>query len=676
MAKFKEPKQTVKAYKLFRVDQRQPGKLFPLFVHANQPVELDKWHEAQIGEMTGDKVKSKIGPLAFRPGWHAGDLPVATHIGENSDPANRPNMPPDTRPANHVWAEVEMPDDVDWQTVADERGTNAQGRVVPVKAHITDQIPSGGHYRYKTNSNMTGNWLIGGAMKVNKVLNDKEVKAINKAAGVSDLPRAQPFSAKRFGFAGGGSVGKLVIPDYVKNEELANYRNRTMRGYADGGEVDPYQGSHKPPSESYGAPLHDLTNIYPEDIYSSKALNLYGMGHPEHKKMDMESLFKAQLYRNKPNASVSIFRAVPENINEINPKDWVTLSPMYAKLHGESRLGGKYKVLKKMVKAKELWTAGDSIHEWGYHPTEKAEGGVVYMAKGGSLTVEEMRRAIAKASGSNPPMAEKNLITTQDFHTSLMDKVREGSINAKKQMDAFDYKYDKGHRVFTEDSAKKNRAPYEILERHRHGNQLMWEGRPWNSKKIIDPDTGKAKRTPYEPAYRVRGEIGEMILPESAIKGRVDMARGGLVHMAEGGSDWKPHPENDLLQPIGSSKMVGDEKLVSDDGAFKSGLSMFPSSKKSYRYVYHDEDQKPIGAMQIATQGPRSKKAVIQNLYVAEANRRQGIASKLLDRARKDFDVKHSDDLTTAGKAFAKAKKAHGGRVTHAHHLDIEERPL
>jgi ribosomal protein S18 acetylase RimI-like enzyme len=153
-------------------------------------------------------------------------------------------------------------------------------------------------------------------------------------------------------------------------------------------------------------------------------------------------------------------------------------------------------------------------------------------------------------------------------------------------------------------------------------------------------------------------------------------AEGGVAHLAVGGPDWKPHPENDLLQPIGSSKMVGEEKLVADDGAFKSGLSMFPSSKKSYRYVYHDEDQTPIGAMQIATQGPRSKKAVIQNLYVAEANRRQGIASKLLDRARKDFDVKHSDDLTTSGKAFAKAKKAQGGRVTHAHHLDIEERPL
>jgi ribosomal protein S18 acetylase RimI-like enzyme len=140
-------------------------------------------------------------------------------------------------------------------------------------------------------------------------------------------------------------------------------------------------------------------------------------------------------------------------------------------------------------------------------------------------------------------------------------------------------------------------------------------------------------------------------------------AKGGVAHMAVGGPNWSPHPENDLLQPIGSSKMVGEEKLIADDGAFKSGLSMFPSRNKSYRYVYHGEGDAPIGAMQIATQGPRSKKAVIQNLYVAEANRRQGIASKLLDRARKDFEVKHSNDLTTEGKAFAKNKKAKGGEV-------------
>jgi ribosomal protein S18 acetylase RimI-like enzyme len=180
-----------------------------------------------------------------------------------------------------------------------------------------------------------------------------------------------------------------------------------------------------------------------------------------------------------------------------------------------------------------------------------------------------------------------------------------------------------------------------------------------------------------------------------------DKAQGGLAHMAKGGltwnsPDWKPHPENDLLQPIGASKMVGDEKLLSQDNDYSHGLSEFPSSKRSYRYLYHGEDKNPIGSMQIQTSGPRSKKAVIQNLYVAEANRRQGIASKLLDRARQDFDVKHSNDLTTAGRAFAKAKKANGGTmsqdamqlaimpkvqqyaqpVTHAHHLEIEERPL
>lgn len=211
------PRETTKAYKLFRVHPKHPGKLFPLFVDANTPVEMGKWINAKEGEMAQGKVKSKIGPLAYRPGWHAGDLPIATHIGEKSDPTL---TAPDLRPENHAWAEVEMPNDVDWQTEATKRGTNAQGKLVPVKAHITDQIPVGGHYRYKTNPNMTGNWLIGGSMKVNRVLNDKEVSKINKAAGLADLPRAQPFNKKVFGFAKGGAVG----PEEFMAEEHVNYK--------------------------------------------------------------------------------------------------------------------------------------------------------------------------------------------------------------------------------------------------------------------------------------------------------------------------------------------------------------------------------------------------------------------------------------------------------------------
>ena len=47
---------------------------------------------------------------------------------------------------------------------------------------------------------MTGNWIIGGAMKVNRVLTDAEVQKINAAGGFSDLPREEPLDLKRYGF--------------------------------------------------------------------------------------------------------------------------------------------------------------------------------------------------------------------------------------------------------------------------------------------------------------------------------------------------------------------------------------------------------------------------------------------------------------------------------------------
>lgn len=195
-----EPKKTVKAYKLFRTDARQPGKLFPLFVLADQAVPMAEWLRAEIGPMSGDKVKSKLGPLAFRPGWHAGDVPVATHIGMKDGVADKK---PKYRNPEHVWAEVEFAADVDWQAEANKRGTNASGKLVPVRAHITDQLPVGGFYRYKTNPNMEGTWLIGGEMKVNRVLSDSEVKRINDKAGAADLPRKEPLDLKAKGFPAG-----------------------------------------------------------------------------------------------------------------------------------------------------------------------------------------------------------------------------------------------------------------------------------------------------------------------------------------------------------------------------------------------------------------------------------------------------------------------------------------
>ena len=182
------PKKTVTAYKLVK---EKNGKFYPLFVGQGKEKSdfpIGEWLKAEAGELTPKgKVKSSIGELAYRPGFHAGDLPIATHIGGKS---SKEAIKPDYRPDNQVWVEIEMADDVDWGSEALKRAEKTKdGRIKSVTAHITDMVPHGGHYRYKTNPNMTGEWLIGGEMKVKRVLSDDEVKKINDAAGVADLPR-------------------------------------------------------------------------------------------------------------------------------------------------------------------------------------------------------------------------------------------------------------------------------------------------------------------------------------------------------------------------------------------------------------------------------------------------------------------------------------------------------
>ena len=222
----KIPEKVVKAYKLFKTKPNKPDELFPLFVNANKSVPLNEWVPAEVGPVAASgKVKSKLGELAYRPGWHAGDLPVATHIGGKSAPDLKA---PDFRRSDEVWAEVEMPADVDWQDIANQRARlNKAGKPIPSTAHITDAIPEGGFYRYKTSPNMEGNWLIGGGMKVNKLLTDEEVLAINEAAGVADLPRFTKFDEKAEGgavegYAPGGKVAKRAL-EFAKSVPFVHY---------------------------------------------------------------------------------------------------------------------------------------------------------------------------------------------------------------------------------------------------------------------------------------------------------------------------------------------------------------------------------------------------------------------------------------------------------------------
>ena len=179
-------------YKLFRVKRSAPGQLFPLYVLSDQPVPIGVWLPAQEGpRKENGKVRSRIGDLAFRPGWHLSDLPLAIHIGIKEDGVIR-YMHDD-----EVWCECEYSDAVDYQPVADQQGMRA-GVFHPRNAMLTE-IPVDGFYRYKTSPQMLGKWIIAGSMKVLRVLPDEEVAGICRAAGYDPLPRKQPFLPAAFG---------------------------------------------------------------------------------------------------------------------------------------------------------------------------------------------------------------------------------------------------------------------------------------------------------------------------------------------------------------------------------------------------------------------------------------------------------------------------------------------
>ena len=133
---------------------------------------------------------------------------------------------------------------------------------------------------------------------------------------------------------------------------------------------DSYRGSHKAPNATvYGATLDNLGgSIMPTDVYSSKGISLYGIGDPV---VDREWFSAAYRAKNKPDAEVTIWRAVPKGVTDINSGDWVTTSKTYAKNHGENTLNGEYDLISSKVKANTLSSEGYP-YEFGYHSPKPA----------------------------------------------------------------------------------------------------------------------------------------------------------------------------------------------------------------------------------------------------------------------------------------------------------------
>lgn len=125
-----------------------------------------------------------------------------------------------------------------------------------------------------------------------------------------------------------------------------------------------YMGEHKAPSSENGYPITDLNECYGDEVYSHQCERLFGTREG----FDAESCSIIRSVKGEPNAKIKVYRAVPDSKNDvtIDEGNWVTISEKYAKAHGNSRLKGKYKIISKVVKAGDLYSECNSIHEWGY----------------------------------------------------------------------------------------------------------------------------------------------------------------------------------------------------------------------------------------------------------------------------------------------------------------------
>lgn len=157
---------TMKTYKLFRV---KGTKLYPLYVNANKPTPIGRWVDAEVGEKKDEThVKSKLGSLSLRPGWHSTETPFTDWIGERQ-PDGTLAQKKDT-----VWCECEV-----------------EGEQLEVTDRYGSRELLDGWYYFKTNSKQKEPWIISNKIKVTRILSNEEVSEICRSKGIESQKVAE-----------------------------------------------------------------------------------------------------------------------------------------------------------------------------------------------------------------------------------------------------------------------------------------------------------------------------------------------------------------------------------------------------------------------------------------------------------------------------------------------------
>ena len=145
-------------YKLLKIKN---GKLYPLFVDTKTELVIGEWLNASIGELADEKhVKSKLGPLALRPGFHSTEVPFTNWIGKKV--GDELVQRKDT-----VWCECEV------------EGTEEE----VIGRYGLKRIPSDWYY-YKTRPNQPFPWIISNRILIKRIISNEEVQKICRENGV------------------------------------------------------------------------------------------------------------------------------------------------------------------------------------------------------------------------------------------------------------------------------------------------------------------------------------------------------------------------------------------------------------------------------------------------------------------------------------------------------------
>lgn len=161
------------------------------------------------------------------------------------------------------------------------------------------------------------------------------------------------------------SEGKLS-PEQRKIELDARKRQQAEGRAREEAQQETYKMQHTAPMREGNSVGYDLTSSFGDDIYTGNAVRYFGGGTKDSLSMDTKAVNIIQGMKGKPEKSVTIYRAVPKKVKDINPSDWVTTTKEYALGHMKGEKG--WHILSKKVKAKDIATDGNSIHEFGYDP--------------------------------------------------------------------------------------------------------------------------------------------------------------------------------------------------------------------------------------------------------------------------------------------------------------------